>query len=47
MTVDPLTLATAIVVPIVALTAFIGLVRAVSDLERARDEMIEAGATGR
>jgi hypothetical protein len=47
MTVDPLTLVVAIVVPIVALTALIAFVRSVGDLERSRDELIEFGTTGR
>jgi hypothetical protein len=47
VTVDPLTLVAAIAIPVVGLAALIGLVRAVTDLERSRDEMIEVATTRR
>lgn len=47
MTADVLAYVIALALPIVTLALVFGLINAVSQLEKSRDELIELGASGR
>ena len=47
MTADVLAYAVALVLPVITLAVIFALIKAVSQLEGSRDELIELGASGR